>query len=52
MPYSILLKMNYEARHCNYSLRREKKTDSVLNSNEDRSMRNGKYMDENKKDLI
>ncbi len=52
MPYSILLKMNYDAKHCNYSLRREKKTDSVLNSKEDRSMRNGKYMDENKKDLI
>ena len=52
MPYSILLRMNYEAKHCNYSLKRGKKTGPVLNSREDRSMRNGKYMDENKKDLI
>ena len=52
MPYSNLFKMNFEAKHCNYSLKRGKKTGPVLNSREDRSMRNGKYMDENKKDLI
>ena len=52
MPYSILLRMNYEAKYCNYSLKRGKKTAPVLNSREDRSMRKGKYMDENKKDLI
>ncbi len=45
--------MNYEARHCSYSLRRGKKTDPVLNSREDRGMNeNGKFMDENEKDLI
>jgi hypothetical protein len=29
MPYLNLFKMNFEAKHCNYSLRRGKKTDQV-----------------------
>ena len=53
MPYSILLRMNYEAKHCNYSLKRGKKTGPVLNSREDRAMsETGSILNENEKDLI
>ena len=45
--------MSYEAKHCNYSLRRGKKTDTVLNSREDRGMsETGRLLNENEKDLI
>ena len=41
------------SKHCNYSVRREKKFVLFLNSKEDKGMsENGKNMDENEKDLI
>ena len=53
MPYLNLFKMNFEAKHCNYSLRRGKKTDQVLNNREDRDMsETGSNTDKNEKDLI